>query len=911
MSNPIFWRLAWKEYRLQRAFWASMVLLTVVLQLIVLLFAGQSDPVPRTMWLFQVALVLSALYALGCGATLFATEHESGTYDFQRALPVSAARLFLSKVTFAVASTLAMIGLVWGSAAIVAGWRLPEPHAQFVQWSVWGFSAVELLVWGAFFSLLLKRPLVAAALAVTADVVSVSLQLIVVESVSRYLPEPHSVILPYRAVVAAIVATATIWLGCRWFRERIIALPAAGRFPPAETTADQSALARRAVYGSRGGLFRRLAWQHLRQSEAMLAVLSVVVALLLMTGIGLGICIAIDGRVRSVGPPFCFWLAACVWAGYMVPPLAGACVFLGDQRRHGFRFLAERGLEPRRVWLSRHAIWTAAALCWTLLTLPIALLLMASVSLPEGRFLLDLAGAMLGFVILAYAAGQLCSMFLSSGILAGFSSMALTVFLCMWAGLMNFLAVPWLWSVAPIPLVLLLATWLRTPHWLLERNTLKAWLPTALSLALPGLAILTAVCAYRVYSVPLVDPGFDPDEFARPATPDEQATAEMYRRAAGLYVPIRQPDAAGDEKRADVLSEPGSPLTEAEIAWLEENEAAIRLTLDATRRMACDFYDPTDKVFDARDLGRLLAASARRLESQGKLDAALERYLALLRLSAHVRNRTRFPEIGNFVERRVYECLPFWAVHPGQTAERIRAAIVRLERLQRDVPSPSDAVKSDYLRLERLLAGPPDVASHASELTPHEAFVIWAMQWLPWERARTERVLNVFTVRELESFDRVESAVLRNETFAFPDDPDLDPHWRTLERSTPWLEVFRCSRSHWLTRSFVALETRRRAVRVQLALAGWRIEHGRLPARLEELAGPFFQQVPLDPLTAGPFPYFPEGMPSPVYESHSSARAGSRDPLVPAGKPFFSSAGRGHAAFHADDDFVFEIPPGP
>lgn len=89
----------------------------------------------------------------------------------------------------------------------------------------------------------------------------------------------------------------------------------------------------------------------------------------------------------------------------------------------------------------------------------------------------------------------------------------------------------WIWSVAPIPLILLLGTWLGAPDWLLERDILRAWLRPALALILPAAALLTAVLLYRIYQIPAVDPVFSPEEFARPVTAEERATFEMYRRA--------------------------------------------------------------------------------------------------------------------------------------------------------------------------------------------------------------------------------------------------------------------------------------------------------------------------------------------------------------------------------------------
>ena len=111
MNDPVFWRLVWKEYRSQRAFWISMVVIALLVHLCVLAGAREDDA--RTRAFFEIALALSALYALGCGATLFATEHEAETYDFQRALPVSARRIFFAKTALAVVGTLLMVGVQW------------------------------------------------------------------------------------------------------------------------------------------------------------------------------------------------------------------------------------------------------------------------------------------------------------------------------------------------------------------------------------------------------------------------------------------------------------------------------------------------------------------------------------------------------------------------------------------------------------------------------------------------------------------------------------------------------------------------------------------------------------------------------------------------------------------------------
>ncbi len=88
MSLPLFRRLIWKEYRLQRALWLAVAAISSLLMLLVYAVgAGSLSEAEQWHPLFGIALVFPALYALGCGAVLFAGEHEAGTYEFERALP--------------------------------------------------------------------------------------------------------------------------------------------------------------------------------------------------------------------------------------------------------------------------------------------------------------------------------------------------------------------------------------------------------------------------------------------------------------------------------------------------------------------------------------------------------------------------------------------------------------------------------------------------------------------------------------------------------------------------------------------------------------------------------------------------------------------------------------------------------
>lgn len=906
MNRSIFWRLVWKEYRLQRALWISMAVLTVLVQLAILAFVREG--VDRVTWLFAIGLGLPAFYALGCGATLFATEHEAETYEFQRSLPVSAMRLFGGKVALAVVSILGMIGLLWPLSAVLAGWQLPRVGDHLVVWGLWGLASVELLVWGMFFSLVCTRPLVAAVLAVTAA--SVSIHVLAGGPAPDMGGEPYLAAVPLRVAFAGLVALADIWLGHRWFRERIVSSRGVARLGRRETATAKTGEARPGLSPRRADLIARLLWQQWRQSASTMAALGALLVPLVLAGAWVWTTPAVTEEERF---PLTMVLA-CVIAS-----LIGSSVFLGDQHGRRFRFFAEQGVRPRYVWLSRQMVWITPLLLLTAAVVPLSLLFLlkmpelatawympnsASLPGPWPRELLGVniltaaasqVAVVVGGISLAYGSGQLCSMFLRSGILAAVFGLILTAALCGWTWLMVALKVSLAWSVAPIPLVLLLATWLRAPDWILERNSFRAWLRAGLSLLVPAALLLMAVPAYRVYDIPEVSPGFSPELYARAITPEQRATLEMYQRAWDLYAPWRYEEPAEtEEERA-----------EKESAWLKANQEAIAIMLRTSQRKDCDLFDGAAdaharSVWRAHDLGHLLNRSARQLQSKGKLDAAMERYLAALRVSVHLRRRTLWPDSADSLESSVYEYLPRWAAEPGQTPERIHAVIRELEKLYGSLPPRSDAIKSQYLLMRRVILADPDALAFIG-MEQRDIFrtALW-VRLLPWEKTRARRVLNVRTARDLSVWHPPSDPVAYGALVRYLHRPSF-----SQEPSYPFFLTGRISRHQEarsgdiLARGLAEMETRRRAVRLLLALQAWRIEHGKLPETLDELVGPYLNRLPLDPYSAESsrpldpysaesFRYFPEGLPVRLEHHYWNPHR----PLdMEAGTPFVWSTG--------------------
>ena len=66
MNRSIFWRVFWKEYRLQRAIWIAMAVLTVLLMLLVVAFIVPRTDLDGSSWICRRCCRL--LLRLGCGA---------------------------------------------------------------------------------------------------------------------------------------------------------------------------------------------------------------------------------------------------------------------------------------------------------------------------------------------------------------------------------------------------------------------------------------------------------------------------------------------------------------------------------------------------------------------------------------------------------------------------------------------------------------------------------------------------------------------------------------------------------------------------------------------------------------------------------------------------------------------------
>jgi len=901
VNASIFWRLVWKEYRLQRAFWLAMLVFVPILLGLSMLAGNVSAE-----WIFVLSLALASLYAVGCGATLFATEHETGTFDFQRAVPVSPWQLFFGKMTFALASTVALLIV----AIVVAALFAEIVHTQFdsvrpgLESRIWvqgGLAAAELLLWGTLFSLLLSQPLKAVVFALAGWAAVLTLTSVYADG-----PDYYTRAAWLRVAVAAAVAAADLGLGLRWFR------PGSSRLR--QTVLASAANSTRSLPTARpglGGMFLRLVWQEWQHSRGMLALSTAMVlpAILLW----LFKIFAIHSRWGWNSELSAALGAVWMFAAMAAAPLAGAWVFLGDWHAQSYRFLADRGVKPGLVWFSRQAVWLGAVAFWVTAGLLAVLAswptLRDAVDADAGRFFSGVAVAVL-LVFTAYTVGQSCSMLFRNSIVAGFLSLLLSGVVCAWAGLMWRLDVPFVWSVAPIPFSLLLATWLRTPGWLAEQRGLRAWWAPTLAVVLPAVVILVGVPAYRVLQIPAIGPGFNVQEFTRPISREDQATLELYRRALQAFVP------------RDKLAEYGSAADNdgsrraTDAAWVAANEEAIALALKASGRPAGDLAPAIDPF--ARDalynlghsgdfynlghFGDLLSASAAMVQREGRLDAAWERYRAAIRIAGRFSRRSA----GQFdTSRTVYRALPGWSAAPGQTKERIAAAINELSMSALPPDAPADSIKASYLRQRRLMEANPETVSKAfRDEAEALKYTLWR-RLLPWEHRRALRVVDWLAWHDLIMWQKAETAIRNGDRPAvLVADPVREIYrsnrepwntwakWRKWGEAIPLFDSWNWPHSPRLISEYASREAERRAALQILAIAAWKLEHGELPPTLDALVGKRLNKLPADPFAddRALFRYFPDGLPVAIKRVNSGPVV-REETVLEANVPFLWSLG--------------------
>ncbi len=370
--NSALTRLMWKEYRAQRLLWIVLFLAAIVIQLIV------TDISPGHDGSFVVVTVIVLCFAAASGSLLFAAEIEERTEGLLRMLPCPTRTLMLAKTGTMLLATLAMaivltmthsvagflVRLVRGPGIVGAG----EGPIEAVE--VYALLAGILLVFGSavFASLLSLRVLYAVGLtavfamsAMIAGSLLAATAFFTLVSESGYLHCQLALI----AIIGLVACVVTpVFLLKSWHL---------GRLPRSFLPTTKAPIGVATIHSSRFSIWKCLLQRIASWPASHTRITAMLMWRELRSAVPFGFWWLLTG-VIFVGVVLCtrlYFVAPTVFAWQYPFPTLPLLIFIhqcgqrtnsDDQRTGASLFLANIGVSPRQVWLTKTACWSAVML---------------------------------------------------------------------------------------------------------------------------------------------------------------------------------------------------------------------------------------------------------------------------------------------------------------------------------------------------------------------------------------------------------------------------------------------------------------------------------------------------------------------------------------------------------------------
>ncbi|MGZ0167600.1 MAG: hypothetical protein ACKVII_27065, partial [Planctomycetales bacterium] len=844
MNSSIALRLLWKEYRVQRGLWLSMAGGTILLQALIafLVPSGQES----FQGIVPISFMLTFFYAIGSGAITFAIEREEGTQLRPVMLGCPPGLTLTVKTIFGIVTTALLLATTICSGMLLSLGSLTLPENTFPPQLVAsgllipfallfvGLPYLGCLLWSTFFSLLTRKVIVALGLAAVTMIASYifvvvcSLE-IVGHSNAGHLQQPATGIQVFLVALlpcslALLVLGLNYLLTHRWLT-RAFFDQSSSKSPSffkrwrirrsgldggmvveigvEDRTAFEVVSAEVAVHQPppRFGLSLLYAmwgpnlWRHLRflRWREAIETRKIFVGFLLATMFLTLWCVTENANNNDWHVAIAFFIqAACV--------ACGAMAFRTEQDERKVQRLADMGLRPATVWMSKHLVWFPRAVIsivailscvffveflysynssrmgveeffqetWLNLRLP-------NQSAPSYDAGLRLVGRAIILTLTMYGIGQVCSQLVRSTIVSLFASFLLGLTAFGWASVCWYFGVPFILSVLPLAIGCLLVTWCRTKSWMIDDNRGRAWVwPTAAITAALAVSYF-GTGLFRVYEIPWSKPFFSDGSSAEfddgltdeqrafvlaPVTKEEQDTFQKYQRASELI--DRKPFHLTRGTRApDALSEGDQKIV----------EQATRLALEAAASPHCaDFSPATTNIADVsmsksgdlfEDALVLILSDARREIDKGNLDVALDRYRSALALTRHAGGRG--VESYWWWSHRLMDFtlvdLCAWAEHPDVDGTLIEEAISIVDAHRKQMIPVEVANFAGAVMVRNTLGA--DVFTISELVNESRRLPVLLSTKFPGEQARSRRLLNA-----LESHDVMEMASFRSQQTA-------------------------------------------------------------------------------------------------------------------------------------------------
>ena len=846
-----FHRMFWKEYRVHRALWFSCLLIGVVCQITVGFMALHPDI--RSEFLLAAASFFPVMYAVGCGALLFASEREERTADWLVSLSIPPAPSLTAKFSFAVASVVALQSvLAIFSLALLGGTTAENLRTMFFPF------ALVVLIWSSLGSVLSRRVLMSVPLTFLLGLVSHLLLLFVLTSWSR---QPFHVTTPIYIAVGMLSVCALgfdVWLGWRWCLGQYIDGSSLDNVNFRLTDIWQSSSKSRTTTSrlttrveSEQAWYRtwqRLVWQERNRESLHWA--------MLIGGVLLGLLNAVNGQIGSNNPSTRDAVAFLVIGlASLIPFSMGVLGFRSDANRSQSRFLAFRGISPASVWMAKQAVWM-----WRAFWLPIAVIGCARFfeALFADRYGMDklpMASVVstmsnrpwltVWVVLLSYGSGQLAALLFQRTINAIAIGVMLNVVLIGWVGLCDVLSVPqWCFLGLPVLAMFLITFWQIRP-WLLEDNSWsRKWKLAVALIGAPSLIVMGLAC-FRVTE-------------AAAFPPVDQSLVSLFQSTR-----IDSKPTTAEQESVRLRLE---QLTQTEEADQTVADEIVEL-LNHENVSLKPQYNYEERVLAyTLKIRQILDSQADAYLDKGALDKSLECRLASLRLARFLsRESTVYGWwSGSIIQSMTLENLVALVNHPLQTPESIRSAMKSIEAELARFPSATEGIAATY-ELDRQTWILSSRAELIDELTrmkvdAEPANLMMFPALLPWERKRADLLMTrdaEFQFAMIWSLEQQlqtpKSNAYQNVTKTIEGSESVINHLK----NTTFFVRFANSPLRYSVQRVLDRHTSVRAALTRMELIAYRLEHGKLPDRLVELI-PNFNGVNLvDPYSGRLFEYYP------------------------------------------------------
>lgn len=963
-----FRRVFWKESRVQAHIWIALAIGVLLLQGIVVSseLVHQSYISPGVVTaLFVVTSVIGVCYAAASASILIAGEREDETAFLLRTFPIPRTALLGGKLSFTVTSLLALLLFGFVSAACLGG--LFGRDRLTIPGDLWTYSRSigGAIAWGLLFSLLVERVMVALGLAIGTEIVVVGI-------LGNFLPaewrEPV-----YWTIVPAILILDLV-LAARWLAGESLAPASLWKPSTAVPRAEWSTRWLRLlqqIVGS-GSPERRatgtLVWRELRGAVPFALVWFVVGVVL----------VDFVMRMRDKFPAHFLFLA-------LTPGVCGLMTALGDQRKSLFRFYADRGISPLRIWSVKIGTWLSVAAAFLILFgwydatftgrfdrtfgHPIGSVFQGieqSVRMQltrltwaptEGLTFLHW-NFLLSVSLMLFTIGQWGAFLRRQAVVAVALTIGLGFVAIAWHFVVISANLPLLWTTWPITLAGLAATAWNSSRWLEEDHRWPTTLRRAAWLVVPILAVLVTARTLRITAIPAIEIAGAPVpvrnslviHFRNPETtrllseyPGSGAVVQQqsFRTSDGatlwkitqtardLVSPLPPPEPTsflpGSEDGLNALLPPGE-------AAPSETEPPAAAGSPSTEVKPDPKEDQDDKPpelpaadANAAATGPAAAGQAGAEPASGENGAPREtataptpidsatlatRWDGLLDLiGAADRAAEGAIDWYGWIEavetrQKVLLSARAWGRLPGQSVERLDAAILSLEGLH-DAPSAAFMLRNRQSLWRAYASGEP-LSSWGAEFPPIGGKARFFLA-LIGERSRSLRLAEVMTdaALTLESRRVGEPSQLGlfDDNIIARDQTRIG-RWLASTTLVPYSFRFEPIASESDNRTVVIHRQNAVAARLGtltcLLLQRYRLQHGEFPARLADLAQDSsllpeeLSRLTRDPFTGDELRYRREGFPASVrLDFQSGTWQQERTISIPADQPLLWSAGPG------------------